>query len=134
MKNQILERFQLRIKNCIENISLEHFVKNYENFAFFHQKHINTLSLNFKPSSCASSSISARVLNDKNLSMTNEKLIECIALFGLVYVYDAVNDKFHSLSKIVVGIVDEFAPIKKFRLKKDSNGPWMDKELLFLIV
>ena len=48
-------------------------------------------------------------------------------------VYDDVNDKFHTFSVIVVGIVDEFAPIKKFRLKKDSNVPWLDKELLFLI-
>ena len=53
--------------------------------------------------------------------MINEKLIECIALFDLVDAYDDVNDKFHTFSKIVVGIVDKLAPIKKFRLKKDSN-------------
>ena len=47
--------------------------------------------------------------------------------------YDDVNDKFHTFCDIVVGIVDEFAPIKNFRLKKDSNVPWMDKELLYLI-
>ena len=41
--------------------------------------------------------------------------------------------KFNTFCDIVVGIVDEFAPIKNFRLKKDSNVPWMDKELLYLI-
>ena len=54
-------------------------------------------------------------------------------LFDLVDVYDDINDKFHSFSEIVVGIVDKFAPIKKFRLKIDSHVPWLDKELLYLI-
>ena len=90
-------------------------------------------SLNFKPSSHAASTISARVLNEINLSKINHKLTECTALFDLVDVYDDVNDKFHTFCDIVVGIVDEFAPIKNFRLKKDSNVPWMDKELLYLI-
>ena len=86
-------------------------------------------SLNFKPSSCSASTISARVLNEKNLS----KLVECATLFDLVDIYDDINDIYHTFSKIVVDIVDEFAPIKKFRLKKDCNVPWMDKELLYRI-
>ena len=86
-------------------------------------------SLNFKPLSCASSTISARILNETNLYKINDKLLERISLFDLVDVYDDVNDKFLTFSDIVVGIVDEFAPIKKFRLKKDSNIPWIDKEL-----
>ena len=84
-------------------------------------------SLNFKPSSHAASTISAKVLNEINLSKINHKLTECTALFDLDDVYDDVNDKFHTFCDIVVGIVDEFAPIKNFRLKKDSNVPWMDK-------
>ena len=57
-------------------------------------------------------------------------MTECAALFDLVDVYDYVNYKFHTFCEIVVGIVDKFAPIKKFRLKKDSNVPWLEKELL----
>ena len=70
---------------------------------------------------------------ETNLSKINDKLLERISLFDLVYVYDDVNDKFLTFSDIVVGIVDEFAPVKIFRLKKDSNVPWIDKELLSLI-
>ena len=47
--------------------------------------------------------------------------------------YDDVNDKFHTFCEIVVGIVEEFAPIKQFRLKKDAYVPLLDKELLHLI-
>ena len=48
--------------------------------------------------------------------------------------HDDVNDKFLAFSGIVVGIVDEFAPVKKFRLKKDYNFPWIDKELFLLLL
>ena len=36
-------------------------------------------SLNFKSSSCAASTISARVLNENNLSKINDRLTECAA-------------------------------------------------------
>ena len=62
-------------------------------------------SLNFKSSYCAASTISARVLNDKNLSKINKKLVECATLFNLVDLYDDINDKYHTFSKIVVDIV-----------------------------
>ena len=68
-------------------------------------------SLNFKPLSCASSAISARVLNETYLSKINDKLLERIFLFDLVDVYDDFNDKFLTFSDIVVGIVDEFVPV-----------------------
>ena len=47
-------------------------------------------------------------------------------------VYDDINE-FYTFSEIVVGIVDKFDPIKKFRIKKDSHVPWLIKELLYLI-
>ena len=75
-------------------------------------------SFNLKPPSSAASTISARVLNEKNLSMINNKLVECSTLFDIVDVYDDVNDKFHTFCKIVADIVDEFAPIKKSVSKK----------------
>ena len=49
-------------------------------------------SLNFNQSSCAASTISARVLNEANLCKINHKLTECIALFDLEDVYDDIND------------------------------------------
>ena len=81
----------------------------------FYNHCIVSCSLNFKPSSCTDSTISPRVLNETNLSKINDKLIECSVLFDLVDVYNDVNDKFHTLSEIVVGIVDDFAPIKKLK-------------------
>ena len=102
-------------------------------FPFSNQWFIPCL-FNFKPLFCTASKILARVLNEideKNRAMINNKLAECATVFDLVDINDDVNDKFHTFFKIVVMIVDEFVPVKKIRLKKDSALPWIDKELLF---
>ena len=53
-------------------------------------------------------------------------------LYDLVDIYEDVNDKFHSFYDNVVGIVDEFAPVKN-SVSNKTNVSWMDKELLYII-
>ena len=64
--------------------------------------------------------VTARVLNDKRLSVISNHLSDRLVLFDLIDIFDDINDKFHMFSKVIVDIVDEIAPIKNFVKKRFS--------------
>ena len=77
------------------------------------------------------SSITARVLNKAGLEAIKKEL--SLARFETLQLLDDSGDRWHFLKLIILEIIDKFAPLKKFRLKKFDNLPWIDKEAHYYI-
>jgi hypothetical protein len=87
---------------------------------------------NFSSAALTKSSVVGRILNEKNLIEIRKILASENHRFDSIDLFD-VNDKFFAFTKAIMSVVDEVAPLKKFRLKKSNAIPWIDSELLELI-
>jgi Reverse transcriptase (RNA-dependent DNA polymerase) len=87
------------------------------------------LSLDNKTS--GGSTLEARMLSKKNLDLIKTSLAS--VRFDLVDLAETVEDKWAILKKLLLDAVDKHAPIKRFRLKKKQNLPWVDKECLYFM-
>jgi len=88
---------------------------------------------NFSSAALTKSSVVGRILNEKNLTEIRKILASENHRFDSIDLFDDVNDKFFAFTKAIMSVVDEVAPLKKFRLKKSNAIPWIDSELLELI-
>ena len=81
-----------------------------------------------KPSVKPASKIMGRVLNRTSLDEIKSYIDDLNSDF--VYIFDDINDCWASLKLQILNIVDSIAPLKKFRLRKGDNLPWIDNECL----
>lgn len=68
------------------------------------------------------------MLNEKNLEKIRLSLENSIDCFKII---DSINDPdimFDPFRSILVNLTDSIAPLKKFRLKRIANLPWIDDE------
>ena len=87
-------------------------------------------TLNFE-TNCSNTiaNINTRVLNPKALDSIRDEL--SALNFSVVNNYENVDERWHVIKRIIVSIVDKFAPIKSMRPKKRDRYPWVDAELHF---
>ena len=88
---------------------------------------------NFSSAALTKSSVVGRILNEKKLTEIRKILASENHRFDSIDIFDDVNDKFFAFTNAIMSVVDEVAPLKKFRLKKSNAIPWIDSELLELI-
>lgn len=87
--------------------------------------------LNLDSSSSNPNFVSSRVLNDKNLQLIKDDLAR--TKFDLCDKFDDVNEKWCVIKRIIIDIINKYAPYKRLRLTKRNRLPWVDKELLYYI-
>jgi hypothetical protein len=89
-------------------------------------------TLNFDTNcSNISSSINARVLNNKSLDHIQRELDA--TNFDIAKQFIDIDERWAVIKRIIASVVDKIAPVKKFRLKKRDNHPWVDTELHYHI-
>jgi len=89
-------------------------------------------TLNFDTNcSNISSSINARVLNNKSLDHIQRELDA--TNFDIAKQFIDIDERWAVIKRIITSVVDKIAPVKKFRLKKRDNHPWVDTELHYHI-
>lgn len=76
--------------------------------------------------------IKSRVLNERNLNLIKNELSSMN--FDVVNSYFDVNEKWHVIKLILMDVINKYAPVKKFRLRKRNSYPWVDKELSYLML
>ena len=86
-------------------------------------------TLNINVSTTGGAFLEARVLSQINL----DKMKRCLGQvsFDLVDSAPSVEEKWMVLKKLLLGVVDTCAPVKRLRLKSNHGLPWVDKECLY---
>ena len=82
-----------------------------------------------KLTALAPSQTYTRVLNPNALDSIRYEL--SALNFSVVNNYENVDERWHVIKRIIVSIVDKFAPLKSIRPKKRDRYPWVDAELHF---
>ena len=72
-----------------------------------------------------------RKLNDKILDDIKREISKL--KLSVLDVFDDLNDYWSALKLFILNIINELAPLKKFKPKKSKSLPWIDKECLHLI-
>ena len=88
--------------------------------------------LNFETNrSDASNNVTTRVLNEKSLNLIRDELK--LTDFSIINKFENVDERWHVIKRILLSIIDKYAPSKKLRLKKRDRFPWVDNELHYHI-
>lgn len=94
-------------------------------------------SLDLDSTSLSKSYVESRILNDKTLNLIKSELSLIVSksdIFSVAEVFDDVDDRWEAIKLLIIGVIDTFAPLKKIRLKQKDMLPWVDKEILKLII
>ena len=105
------------------------FIEAVETFrAPFSDHNFVVLALNVNKLRDSPASVESRSLTDAKLDLIDEALK--LAPFSLINseVLGSMDDKFFTFKKLIVDVLDNIAPMKTIRIKK-NNLPWVDAEM-----
>ena len=84
----------------------------------------------FKKSHCKSTSFETRSLSPKNMDLIKLSLSKILRSFS--FQSNDVSMHWSVLKDLILSVVNNIAPVKKYNTKSERNVPWFDKELVKL--